>query len=889
MKKDHKVWHTMSAAQVLGKLKSSEQGLSSEEAKKRLAKYGPNVLAQEKRFSRGRLLLEQFKSVLIYVLVIAGVISFVFGEFVDAYVIFAAVLLNVIVGFSQEFKANKALEQLSKIVKQESLVFRDGSEQKLESRLLVLGDVVVLQAGDRVPADGRLLDVNDLKVNEASLTGESWPVKKQIANLKIGTTLAERANLVFMGTLVVEGRALAVITETGFETEMGQITVLISETKEERTPLQKKIDDSAKIITKVILSSIFLLFLIGILQGRYWAEMFTIAVALMVAAIPESLIISMTMILTVGMQRILKKNGLVRRLVSAETLGAADLICTDKTGTLTEGEMRITGIVSASHQLDLSVRSLRDIKIDKEIERSMQIALLANDAAIENPQEEKHLWSIIGSPTEKALLLFGAYLPFEELFKKHQRLEEIPFDSSRKFMVSRHKFSAKEDIIFIKGAPEKILSFSNRYLDGDKEKKLTDAKFKYFDEGWQNLSKQGLRVLAGAYRLVPANFKDFHKLKEKPEDFVFSSIWGLSDPLRPETRETLQDTLKAGINTIIITGDNKFTAKKIARDLGLDFGDESVVTGDELLKWSDEEFDKKIKHIKVYARVTPADKLRIVRAWQNKGAIVSMSGDGVNDAPALKAADIGVAVASGSDAAKETADLVLLDNNFKTIVMAIKQGRVIFANIKKVILYLLSNSFAEIVTVAGSLIFNLPLPILAAQVLWINLISDSPPSLALSMEPEEKDIMNKPPKTKEGLLDVESRFLMVFISAISGISALWVFWYFWTTTGNLELAQTVTFATLSSYTLTYIFSIKKLDACILRYNPFKNKYLNWAIILGITLQMIAIYLPFFNRVLRTEPLSWQQWRVILLFVILVLILVEVVKAVFSYYFRKKRR
>jgi len=889
MSKKEIAWHNLSLTKVFKTINSSERGLSSQEAHQRKDKYGLNELAKGAKFSWFSVFLSQFKSALVYVLIIASIVSLFFGEFVDAYVIMAAVMINVVVGFVQEFKANKSLEKLNRIVKKEIVVLRDNVEKKIESKFLVPGDIVILEAGNRIPADCRLFEVNDFEINEATLTGESWPVRKSLDDLDVGTVLAERSNMVFMGTLAVEGRAKAVVVDTGFSTQMGQITVMLKETKEDRTPLQQKLDTFAKNITKVIaLVSIFL-FAFGIFKGHDWVEMFTVAVAVAVSAIPEGLVISMTMILTVGMQRILRHNGLVRRLVSAETLGSTTVICTDKTGTLTEGEMRVTSIVTSQIQLDLSAESIKEIQTNKEFDLAAEIAFFCNDSVVQNPDKLREDWVVLGSPTEKALLIFGGYdFDLEEDRKKLIRVAEIPFDHQRKFMITRHSYNSKQDIIFIKGAPEKVLAFSKSYQNGDKISNLSKDKFNYFDKKWQELSKNGLRVLAGGYRLVPKSFDKFENLKDDPNDFTFVAIWGLSDPLRLETKDTLVKTLKAGINTVIITGDNKFTAKKIAEDLGLSFKDDAIVTGDELLKMTDEDLNKRIKDIKVYARVSPSDKLRIIKAWQTRGEVVSMTGDGVNDAPALKAADIGVAVSSGSDVAKETADLVLLDNNFSTIVMAIKQGRVIFSNLQKVILYLLSDSFSEIIIITGSLILQIPLPILAVQILWVNLIDDGFPALALTMEPEDDNIMEQKARRIKNLLDFENRFMIALVSVLTGLSNLWLFWHFYQATGDVALAQTVTFTSLALITLVYVFSIKSLDKNVFKAKPFRNKYLNASIFLGFLMQLIAVYLPFFNKFLHTVPLGWAEWQIIIIVIIVVFVLIELIKGIFIYYQHHKK-
>ena len=888
MSKNDITWHNLNSAKVFKLLNSSPKGLNHSEAKKSLDKIGFNTLASADKFSVATLFFSQFKSALVYVLVIAGIISIIFGEYIDAYVIFAAVMINVVVGFVQEFKANKSLEKLNKIVKKEILVLRDGQKNKIEAKYLVPGDIIILESGNRIPADARLIEINDFEVNEATLTGESWPVKKSLEILDVGTVLAERNNMVFMGTLVVEGRAQAMVVSTGFATEMGKITVMLKETKEEKTPLQQKLDDFAKSITKIIVFISLLLFIFGLLKGYSWVEMFTLAVAVTVSAIPEGLVISMTMILTVGMQRILKHKGLVRRLVSAETLGSTTVICTDKTGTLTEGEMRVTSVVTNKIQFDLSAGSLRDLESNNELKYIIQIAFFCNDAIVQNPNASGEDWVVIGSPTEKALMIFGANNPnISEEQKKMKRLGEIPFDHQRKFMMTRYHHNSEYDIVFIKGAPERVLSYASQYLHDDKAVKMSNTKEVYFDTQWQALSKQGLRVLAGAYKLVPKNY-NLDDLKDSPRDFVFVGIWGLSDPLRKEAKRSLQDTLSAGINTVIITGDNKFTARSIAKDLGLSFEDDSVITGDELLKMTDEELNKRVRNIKVYARVSPSDKLRIIKAWQSKGEIVSMTGDGVNDAPALKAADIGVAVSSGSDVAKETADLVLLDNNFETIVMAIKEGRVIFDNLRKVILYLLSNGLSEVIILVGGMVLQLPLPLLAAQILWVNLISDGFPALSLTMEPEDEDIMNRKPRKQNSLLDFKGKFLIILISLVTGFSNLWLFCYVYKSTGDEELARTVTFTALGLNTLFYVFSIKNLEKNILNSKPFKNKYLNGAVLVGIIVQVLAIYLPVLNKFLHTVPLGIKEWQLVLAAVVGVVVLIEIVKMIFIYFQRRKK-
>ncbi len=888
MPKKEKIWHNLSAEKVLRELNSSHRGLTIIEVNQRKKKYGENVLAQAQKFSAWRLFFSQFKSALIYVLVIAGIISLIFSEIVDAYVIFAAVFLNLIIGFFQEKKANQALEKLQQVVRQETIVLRDGQELKLETKELVPGDIILIKAGDRIPADARLLSADFFEVNESNLTGESWPEKKSVANVDKGTPLADRTNMVFMGTLAVTGRAKAVVTETGLNTEIGQITTLLKTTVEEQTPLQKKLNKFAESLTGIIIGVALLIFFMGLLRGQPTLEMFTVSVALAVSAIPEGLLIGVTMILTIGMQRILKHQGLVRKLISAETLGSTTLICTDKTGTLTEGEMQVTTVITSQHNLDLVANSWKTIAGDKEIGKMLEISLLCNDSIVKDINKPRTEWEVIGSPTEKALLMFGSTSgQVKDIYQERPRLQEIPFDSQHKYMVTRHKYNDHNDLVYIKGAPEFILDYCSHYFHINKPVKLSAAKLDNFQKSWQELSRDGLRVLAAGYQLVPKNLESLAGyLNGQKKDFIFLGFWGLDDPLRQEAKETLQQALAAGIKTVIITGDNKFTARKVALSLGWEIDDQSILSGEELLQMTDSELARDISKIELYARVTPADKLRIIQAWQARGEVVAMTGDGVNDAPALKAADIGVVVNSGSDVAKEVADLVLLDNNFKTIVMAIRQGRVIFDNVRKVILYLLSDSFAEILIITFGIIFGLPLPLMTDQILWINLICDGFPALALTMEPEDPNVMASGYGNKK-LFGTANKVLIAVISMAAGLGSLLVFYFFWKKTGDIALARTVVFTVLSLSTLFYVYSIRSVEHGIFTFNPFKNMYLNLAVLFGIVLQLASIYLPFLNKALHTVPLGWVEWEIIILFIILIILFIELMKYFLILY--QKRR
>ncbi len=886
MSKHQVEWHNLKEQQVLKELDSNSRGLEDKEIKKRVKVYGYNILAQKKSLPAWKIFIRQFRSALVYVLLIGAVISFLFKESVDAYVIILAVFLNVVIGFLQEYKANNSLEKLSQVIKQQTVVRRNNRQQMLDAKFLVPGDIVILRAGDKVAADIRLLDVTNLSIAEAALTGESWPIKKNIVTLPLGTVLAERSNMAYMGTVVSEGRGEGVVVATGLQTELGKIAKLLNDVDNDLTPLQIKLDKFAKTITSIIVAVAFVVMLLGLLQGYPWAQIFTVSVALAVSAIPEGLLISLTVILTVGMQRILKNNGLVRQLVSAETLGGTTVICADKTGTLTEGEMRVTELLSFKRHIDFQAQQIREIQWDKDMSLLVDIASLCNDAVVQNPDDPNKKWEIFGTPTEKALLWFAMTYGDYNAQTKKTRLEEIPFDSQYKFMITRHAYNSDKDIIYIKGAPEIIMPSTVKYTDNGQILKQDQHTRKIWHEKLDHLSRRGLRVLAAAYRLVPKDYPLDISVTKELTDLVMVGLWGLSDPIRPEMLETLELTKKADIKTVMITGDSKFTAFHIAQSLKLATENDQVVTGEELVKMSDQQLHDRVEQIKVYARVTPSDKLRIIQAWKSRGQVVAMTGDGVNDAPALKAADVGVTVSTGSDIAKEVSDLILLDNNFKTIVMAIKEGRLIFANLKKVILYLLSDSFAEITIIATAMLLGYPLPILTTHILWINLITDGLPSLALTQEPEDRDIMEHREAPGNALLDFEGKSLIFAISILTTLGSLGLYYYFWQSTGDLAVARTIAFASLGTSTLLYVYSIKNLAKSILRSNPFKNYLLNIAVVIGLLLQLAAVYMPFLNHFIKTVPLSWSHWQAILWMTVVLFVLLELMKLVFIRYNRR---
>lgn len=876
-------FHSLTIEATIKKLNTTKSGLNRKEADFRYNKYGKNALPQEKKFSRLKTFFSQFKTVLVYVLLVASGISFFLGEISDMYVILVAVVINVIIGYIQETKAETALEKLRQTVKQYSIVMRDGKKEEIISERLVIGDLLICNAGDKVPADCRIISQNDLQTNEAALTGESYPVKKSVSELPQKTALADRKNMIFTGAVIISGKATAIVCATGVQTEIGKIAMMIKNTADERTPLQNRLDKFSKSLGVIILIITFLLFFAGVLLGKEVKEMFLISVAVTVSAIPEGFLVAVTAILAVGMERILKKKALVRKLVAAETLGSITYICADKTGTLTIGDMRVSKIVTYNHDLD-------EIKFSQSLTEQrasplklLKIGMLSNDAHIENPDDASNEWVIFGTPTEKALLLAGAQIGLKQndLNKEYPRLDEIPFSSEIKYMATLHKFTDQKNHIYIKGAPERILGMCSRIDLDDRIEDFDDAKRKKIKQQFEKLSDQGIRILAVSYKEIDSKVKKIKEIENFNKDYVFVGFVGIKDPLRQEANETIKICREAGITPVMITGDHKLTAKAIANELGMPCADENILTGDELQDVDERELRKIVKNIAVYARVTPSDKLRIVRALQANNEVVAMTGDGINDAPAIKAADVGLALGSGTDVAKETSDIILLDNNFKTIVDAIEQGRIIYENIKKVLLYLLSDSFTEMILIILALISGAPLPILASQILWINLVDDSLPNLALIAEPGDPNILKESPQERQKpILDFERKFLIFLISVITSAVNFFLFLWLLEHKATMIEVRTVIFANMGIDSLLYVFSCRSLKHPIWNKDFFANKYLIGAVIIGIFLQMAAIYLPFLRHFLHTVPLALSDWTIILMLNLGIILSIEIAKFVF---------
>lgn len=806
---------SMNTQEILKKFKSKETGLSEQEAKKRLKKFGKNELI-ERKVSPFRQFISQFMEYPMVILLVASIISWFVGDILDATVILAVVFINAVVGFIQEYKAEAAMEKLKKLISPEAVVMRNGKKRYIPSSELVPGDIVIIREGDTVPADLCILDASNLTIDESSITGESVPVKKADNPKNAKNT---KDLIVYMQSKVVSGWGKGVVIATGMNTEVGKIAEVIQE-KEEKTPLQKRIAKLSKTLSAFALSVCVLVFILQTLKGLPIFKTFLTAVALAVAAVPEGLPAVLTLTLALGMQKMAKNNAIIRKLLAVETLGSCNVICTDKTGTLTKNEMR----VRESYLLS---------------ENAFKVCTLCNNATI----NEK----AIGDPTEIALLHFAKEKGYkkEDLEKKYPRIKEIPFDSSRKMMSTIHK-KGSNYYVFTKGAPEVVLKKCKYFESNGKVQKLEEEDIKEFKYVIKKMANKALRVMALAYKKTT-------ELNGFEEDLIFLGFVGMMDPPRKEVFEAIKLCKKAGIDIVMITGDHKDTAFAIAKELGILNDKDKILTGEELDRMSDKEFESIVEDIKVYARTLPRQKLRIVKALQKKGYIVAMTGDGVNDAPALKKASIGVAMGSGTDVAKDTADMVLQDDNFATIVFAIKEGRTIFANIRRFVKFQLSSNIGAILSILSSSIADLPTPFTPIQILWINIIMDGPLAQALGLEPPEKDIMAKKP-VKRDILSSKYLTEILYSGVIMAIGTLLIYYFYLNKFPSK--AVTVAFTTFVFFQLFNVFNCKS--------NEPGNKFLLIALLASILLQIIIVYNSFMQKIFGTTSLLPFDWLFIVL-------------------------
>ncbi|MFC1894656.1 cation-translocating P-type ATPase [Candidatus Dependentiae bacterium] len=865
-------FYQITAEEIVSELKTNlNTGLTDEQAKKRLQELGLNILAQKKSTSAFVIFLRQFTSPLMFILLIATVLSFIIGHAKDAIIISIAIVINSILGFFQEWKAERAVESLKKLEVRYCHLKRNGKIEYTESKYLVPGDIVYLDAGTKIPADIRLTNVINFQVDEAILTGESKPIKKNISLIKKASIVGDRLNMAFSGTSVMSGKAEGIVVKTGSQTHLGKITQLITETKTVTTPLQNQMKKLGWILGIFFLSIIPIILIIGIARGIPLLQIIMISIALAVSAIPEGLLISVTVILAIGMQRMLKQHALVRHLVAAETLGSVSVICTDKTGTLTKGHMQVEKIITPNGEIKYQNISLKNSPNTNEI---LIASILNNDADYKHKTEK-----IIGNPTEIALFKAAkkSGIDIREIRKKYKRINEIPFSSNLKYMATIHKFNSDEKLI-AKGAPEKIFAMCNT-----KEQQNIIEKFKNISN---KMASEGLRLLAIAE-------KDSKKINLKTDliDLKFIGLLGIQDPLRPQANKTIKEFKKSGIKVVLITGDHQDTAANIAKESGIiqrqNFESQEIhakngiMLGIELDQLTEQQLQKKIHEIDIFARVEPRHKIKIIKAWQNAGESVAMIGDGVNDAPALKAANIGIALGSGSDVAHEISDIVLLDNNLSSINSAIKEGRTIFDNIRKVITYLLSDSFEEIILISLSIIFNYPLPILAPQILWINLISDGFPNVALTMEPTEPEILKEPPRKKnEPILNKEIKTIVFVVGIITDIILFSLYIFLLQSSLNFDHIRTIMFTIIAINSLLFVFSIKSFRNSIFKINLLSNYWLIIAVICSLIAQIGVIYLPVMQKLFNTVSLNLIDWIIILVFSLTKTIAIEITKLFF---------
>ncbi len=898
---DKQNWHALEIEDVLRTLESHRSGLSNTEARKRLERFGPNELLKKKGVSPWMLFLEQFKSFLIVILLIAVVLSAVLGEAVDAIIIGVIVLFASGLGFFQEYRAERAMEALRRMAAPTASVLRDGREIEVPARELVPGDIVVIRTGDRIPADARLIEAANLRTDEAPLTGESAPVEKMSALVAEEASLGDRRNMVYMGVTAVYGRGIAVVTGTGMATEFGKIAGMLQDVKTERTPLQINLDRMGKWIAIAALFLCFILAGLGVIRGHTILEMVIWGIALAVAAVPEALPAVVAISLALGVRRMVKRHVLIRRLPAVETLGCTTFICSDKTGTLTQDKMTIRHIYTDGKLIDVTGTGYEpqgEFRVDGTIvvlKKEPGLCALLNAGVLCNDTSLNlidNTWTIKGDPTEGSLLVAAAKAGLwqKDITGLFPRIGEIPFSSERKRMTTVHR-SADGEIAHSKGAPEAILnSCSYIYRDGQ-EIELTGAEKESIHSIAQGMADNALRVLGIAYKCLPGNSKIDQTAEQ---DMVFVGLVGMIDPPREEVKEAIKLCDKAGVKTVMITGDHKITAVAIARELGLLRGG-IALTGAELDRLSHEELEDQVEKIEVYARVSPAHKLRVVEALAKKSHVVAMTGDGVNDAPALKKADIGVAMGiTGTDVTKEAADMILTDDNFASIVAAIEEGRGIFGNIKKYLMYLLSSNMGEILLMAGAILFGpligLPsgaIPLIAIQILWVNLATDGLPAIALSVDPPEPDIMEQKPRPRGQSVFTRPVVILMATGGIwSFLVNLGIFkWALDTGRGMIE-AQALCFLTLVIIQLFKAYNFRSDKHSVFKIGLFGNRWLNPAILLNVMLLVMIVYIPFLQQPFHTFSLGVFDWVVVVLVAGTIFPVLEITKAIIRW--REKR-
>ncbi len=878
--------YNLSARDVLRKLKTKQSGLDEAEAQKRLKRNGKNELPQKKKNVVVAILLEQFGSPLVIIILVAMFFSFLIGHWADALFIVFVVLVNAIVAFIQEYKAEKVLNQLNKSVKFYCRIIRDGHQREILSENVVKGDIIIVNEGNKIPADGRIIESNGLKINESSLTGEWQATEKTSSAINGVVGLGDRRNMVFMGSIVEAGSGKFVVSATGIDTELGKISQLVGQESSPKTPLQRKFLHLAKWLAGIILSIVGIFSAVYIIRGESIYTVFITAIALVVSAIPEGLLPAITVVLVLAMRRLAKKKALVRRLNATESMGAVSVICMDKTGTLTKGKMQVSHILTADTDLVEKESNLKNVHNLPGLElqsRVLEIATLVNDAYVEDIKDEFSDWVIHGRHTDSALLRAGlqAGINKEKLEKTLNLVAKVEFNSVNKYAGRIFKMSDNKFMIFCLGAPEVVIGKAKYVQLSDETVDISSETGKNFTRKFEILTKKGLRVLACAWREIEVkkgvDWENFDWEKEMKKMILVGFV-AMKDPLRKDVQKSLRIAQRAGIKPVVITGDHRRTAQSIVNELGLSVKNEEILDGKDLDYLSEEKLEQVVKKIKIFARVSPEHKIKIVKALQKNGEIVAMVGDGVNDAPALKASDIGIAIGSGTDIAKEVADMVLLDSGFSVIIRAIEQGRIARENIRRVIIFLVADDFSELFLFFFAMLIGFPFPLHPIQILWINLVEDSFPNVALTTENNARGIMLEKPDTfKEELLNNAYKKFMGAVFLVTGLAAVGLFYLSFKTGGDIEKTRTLVFALVAFDSLVFAYVVKSFRQTVLSWKSFSNRWLNWSVLLSLLILLTGIYVPFFQKMLKVTHIDWLDWLIIVVISFAELLILEVFK------------
>lgn len=882
-------WHAKTKEALFKELKTSEGGLSEEEAHERLIKFGLNEIPEKKKLPIFFIFLKQFHSPLIYILFVAAAISFIFHHLIDAYVILAVVLINASVSFTQERKAERAIAALKKLIISYAKVYRDGEIRKILSKEVVPGDVIVLEEGDKVPADARLLETKDFRTQESSLTGESFPEEKRIGVLDEAVTLADRTNMIFMSTMVVSGKAKAVVVETANKTAIGQVAKSIQEVIQPKLHFNEKVSQLAVQMAIFASTGALLTFIIGFFINKLeFFEIFLFTIASLVSGIPEGLPAVLVIVLAIGARRMAKRNAIIRHLPAVESLGVATVIATDKTGTITQNSMTIEKIINSEGNFSVTGDGWQPIgrffqnnklinpKKFPTLQKIFSISALCNKG---NLLRKDGNYEIIGDPTEVSLLVLAKKAGIDKGNLSEKVIDDFPFSSDLKFRASLIEFPHKKKELYVVGAFETILNKSSYIFKSNTNKKVKiDEKSRAeFLKKAEELAKGGMRVLALSYRDLPHYINAVSK--DLVQNLVFVGFVGMKDPPRPEIKEAIEKARNAGIRVIMKTGDHKETALAIAKEVGLADRDEKVLTDKELEKMTKSEFNEAVSKVNIFARVTPKTKMEIVKALQEQGQIVAMTGDGVNDAPSLKRADIGIAMGIiGTDVARESSEMVLADDNFATIVNAIEEGRIVFQNVRQTSFFLVTTNVAEDVTIISSLAMKFPLPMLPIQLLYLNLITDTFNGSALAMEPGHNDVLNTPPRNKkEKILNKELIPFLLLMAGLMALGTIPLFKHF--LPQGIDKARTVAFATMSMFQLFNVLNMRSLRKSLFKIGVFSNKWTNLALIASFLLTMGVIYTPWLQRIFQFAPLKFWEFLMIIAVTSSVFIIGEIYKGI----------